>query len=290
MAIHKKNGKYVPIVYMGKDPLTGKEIRKWGKYWDKKRDAEKEEAQMKLEREKMQSSSVFKAPTFDALVEQYIEVVAPAKYAASTIDMYLSYYRKHTEPVFKGKLLKEIEPMHIQRFIQSKKDLMPETQRKIFYFLKGMFDSAVKWRWISFNPCTGAELPSIKRNSEKEIWLPDEVAQFFKSDTIMNSKYYVMLLTSFSTGMRPGEVCALSWSSIAEDSISVTAGMDRKKRATDLKTDGSNRKIYIDKKLYLKFMLQSKWQKENRLLFGSEYYDSKYVFTHEDGTIITPYR
>jgi len=66
--------------------------------------------------------------------------------------------------------------------------------------------------------------------------------------------------------------------------------MDRKKRATDLKTDGSNRKIYIDKKLYLKFMLQSKWQKENRLLFGSEYYDSKYVFTHEDGTIITPYR
>ena len=157
-------------------------------------------------------------------------------------------------------------------------------------FLKGIFDSAVKWRWISFNPCAGAELPSIKRNREKEIWLPNEVAQFFKSDIIVNSKYYVMLLVSFSTGMRPGEICALTWASIAEDHISVTAGMDRKKRATDLKTDGSNRKIYIDKQLYLKFMIQSKWQKENKLLFGNEYQESDYVFTHEDGTAISPYR
>ena len=69
-----------------------------------------------------------------------------------------------------------------------------------------------------------------------------------------------------------GEACALTWASIAEGHISVTAGMDRKKRATDLKTDGSNRKIYIDKQLYLKFMLQSKWQKENKLLLPLSIY------------------
>ncbi len=75
-----------------------------------------------------------------------------------------------------------------------------------------------------------------------------------------------------------------------EGSITVNEGIDNKKRTTDLKTSSSFRKIYIDKKLSHKLNTQRKWQFENRLLFGTKYKLTDYVFTHEDGSFIIPHR
>jgi hypothetical protein len=87
----------------------------------------------------------------------------------------------------------------------TKSEFAPETQRKIFYLLKSIFDSAVNWQMIHYTPCVNIQLSEIKKKKDREILTPEQVSTFFKNQIVKDSKYYVMLIISFSLGMRPGD-------------------------------------------------------------------------------------
>jgi len=288
LSIQKKNGKYVPIIYLGKDPLTNKKIYKWGSYHDKKKDAEKEHAHMILDKENQKNFNIFKDITLGQLAEKHFELIAPKKYANSTIDGYIGYYKKHIYPIFDSRPIKNIETIHVQKFLLTKTELSPATQRKIYYLLKIILDSGVKWNMIKINPCKGVELPEVKRNKNRTVWTPEQVNSFLSNKQVMSSKYYIMLTLSFTLGLRPGEVCGLTWDDINKDYLTISNGLDKKKRETNLKNSSSQRKLYIDESTYKNLQTQKIWQSSNKLLFGKLYIINNLVFTNENGTPISP--
>lgn len=288
MSIQKKNDKYVPVVYLGKN-ADGKKMYKWGNYWDKRKDAVKEEAEMTLDKDNLKKSLLFGDVYFENLADQFFKLVAPHKYTPYTLEQHTYNFNKYILPAFKGKKIEDIEPMHIQKFINLFADLSPATVRKIFYFLKVILDSGVKWQMIRMNPCIGAELPSLQRKKKINTWTTSQIKAFLSSENVKENKIYGAILLSFYTGMRPGEVCGLKWSSIEDDTISVVHGIDKKDRSTNLKNDSSyNRKIYIDANIQKVLKLQKKYQLNNKILFADSYAPSDYVFTHENGTVINP--
>lgn len=242
---------------------------------------------MVLEKETYKKFNVFKDITLGQLASKHFELVAPKKYANTTIDGYKGYYNKHILPVFGEKPIKSIETIHVQKFLLTKTQLSPATQRKIFYLLKIILDSGVKWSMIHSNPCQGVELPEVKKDKNKIVWTHKQVKAFLSNKKVINSKYYTMLLLSFTLGIRPGEVCGLTWKDVNDDFIDIRNGLDKKKRETNLKNNNSNRKLYIDKKVIMNLREQKKWQLSNKLLFSKDYYENNYLFTNENVTLIS---
>jgi hypothetical protein len=70
VSIQKKNGKYVPVVYLGKDPVSKKKIFQWGHYHEKERDAKKEHLEMMNAKNDKLKTFSHKDVAFSVLADQ----------------------------------------------------------------------------------------------------------------------------------------------------------------------------------------------------------------------------
>ena len=108
----------------------------------------------------------------------------------------------------------------------------------------------------------------------------------------VGSNFYIPLQIAFNTGLRGGEVCALTWDDINFDSktLSVNHTLVEKGRGqVELgtpKTNSSYRTISIGETL-VKILKDHKIkQKENKLKYGEFYTNSNFICTKENGQLL----
>jgi len=132
------------------------------------------------------------------------------------------HFNNHIKPYFGEYLLNDITPLELEQWQQKQLKLYkPNTVTKYRSILFSIFDKALQNDLIRFNPLTRVKSPiTIKRKIKTLTIKEDDNVEPFTikemKEILGNAKgnlYYVIFLM-FHTGIRPGELIALTWKDI----------------------------------------------------------------------------
>lgn len=182
---------------------TGQRKQKLKRGFAKKGDAKD------WERDFLQKQQGTPNMTFQALYDLYMEDILPRlKY--STIRNKKGACERHIVPYFKDKPINEITPADVRQW-QTKilsSGLKDTYQRQIYNQLNAVLNFAIRYYGLPRNPCGIAGPIGKARASRMDFWTLDEFNRFI--DPIKNPHLYIAFMTLYYTGMRCGELFALS--------------------------------------------------------------------------------
>lgn len=139
----------------------------------------------------------------------------------------MTFYKNMKKPIveyFDGKILQEISPLHIQKFLsylsndyktERGKPLAPKTVRHYYNVLGMIFAYAEKQNIIAKNPMLKVDAP--KKDKKPVDALTQEQAQrFFRALADSPLDFYCLLHLLLTSGVRRGECLGLKWKDIDE--------------------------------------------------------------------------
>lgn len=169
----------------------------------------KEKLNIAIYEDKMQMNVADSSVTLDEWYQKWMEIHKYKIIAPSTRVQYENIYKKHIQPEFGRLKLKDIQPLQIRSKLVKldKEGFGYETQNKVRILLLDMFDKAVLDNVAVKNPVRGIK---VTRDEEKEprVLTIEEQAVFF--DTCKGTFYDNLFTVAVSTGLRPGELYALT--------------------------------------------------------------------------------
>ncbi len=287
---------YNVTIDVGIDEITGKRIQRRKSGFKTKVAAQEyiDEIRNQLD----DGINITRSPLFDEFCKEFIEIEGP-KLAPKTLLSYNLHIDKYFVPYFKKIKLINIKPTLIEKYLNKlrtevllKKKLSDTSINYHFRILKRIFNQALKWKYIKFNPCSSVEAPKRSRDA-KALWTLIELTEALPK--LLESPIYSHVFLAIKTGMRIGEICALKWSDIdlIQGIITVRNNVQliqNKLVFKDTKTVKSNREIYIDNETvkYLKSLKIT--HNTNQLYFGenrNKTYD-EYLSIWPDGHFMDP--
>jgi integrase len=207
--------------------------------------------------------------------------------------------------VFDDVIVSKITPTHVQRFKNALSEkYKPATVNKTMDLLSMMMDFAIKPLCVlKYNPCN--DIKRDKVESPTHItWDEKTISYFFTLQSVKESEYYEMFILSFTTALRPGEVCGISVNSLQEDNLlSLSRGYNKYGNVTDMKTRRSHRPLSLDPFVYQCLVNRLEKKKVQKELFNNKikeaikkgeplgqlrYNENDFLFTYENGIPITP--
>lgn len=151
---------------------------------------------------------------------------------------YTNTFIKHIEPRLGRKKLKDITQLNIKALLKDldQQGYKFETKNRVKIMLSDMFDKAMIDNYVLKNPCKGVK---VIRDEEKEmrVFTKEEQAEFF--DCCKGTFYDNLFIVAVSTGLRQGEICALTWDDIdlKKKEISVNKTLLYQKLENDTKKE-----------------------------------------------------
>lgn len=251
---YKKDGKtyYKFNVYLGKDPLTGKEIRTNRQGFKSPKQAEN--AYLKL-RTQTPTKPEIKIKTFNDAYEIWLETWQTTVKDQSVYKI-KSLFRNQITPYIGDILLKEFTQLQAQTFIIDASKRYKNIS-SINIYTKAVLNYAKDLHAIETNPFAKIKIPKQKREiktiENRNYYTPEELKTFLEitKETQQPQTYAFFRLLSH-TGMRLGEALALEWTDLNTKtntltiSKSISRDKDGKQIISTTKT-GNTRKITLDR-------------------------------------------
>lgn len=195
---------------------------------------------------------------------------------------YKNMIEKHIKPELGVYPLKKLNPAMLQELINSR--FINGASRSFLVNLITVLGSALKaavypFQFIKENPITYVKLPKYEQ-TKKEINRAVITKENFEKITNRfneNSKFYVMLMIGYYTGMRIGEVIALTWDDINFEEKTINIDKILYYRQNSIwavgppKTHTSIREIEIGDTLIEVLKKEKNKQIENRKHYGEFY-------------------
>lgn len=233
--------------------------------------------------------------TVNAWFRTWMEQYKESTVKQGTIKTYTSFYGNYIAGRL-GKLkLKDVRPEHIQKLYNDlhKQGLHRNTIEIVSIVLGGMYKQAYKNQLINKNPVPLATLPKEAAHKERRVLTREEQKIFL--EYAAGSQYAPIFEFALSTGMRGGEIKALTWENVnfGKEIIAVrhTLIKSGKEYALDTpKTGSSYRDIPMMENVRTLLKRQKIWQQESRLRLGELWNPAEglenLVFTTAVGTPI----
>ncbi len=212
----------------------------------------------------------------------------------NTQESYRINIEKHIKPKLGVYKVKALTPAILQSFINKKykENYSQNTLQVLKNILHRSLKSAVyPYKHIRENPMQYVSIPKAKTKTEsnkvKTITLDEfnQMLNIFPQDSFQR----IVLLIGFYTGMRRGEIIALTWDDINLDNKTITVKHTLIKKKNGIfelsqpKTESSCRTIFTGDTL-IRILKEHKLnQKKMKLKYGEFYFDSKWVCTKENG-------
>lgn len=143
----------------------------------------------------------------------WLSDIAKPYIKTSTFSNYVAMVEKWIVPLLGKKKLEYLEKEDIQHFIGilTEHELSPGTIRNIYQVLSSSMKKAKEYSYIYDNPCEGISLP---KEQKKESRILSQREQKQLQAAIRGDQSELPILLASYTGLRIGEICALTWEDV----------------------------------------------------------------------------
>lgn len=179
----------------------------------------------------------------------------------STIETHMDRIKCYFDPFFQGTEIQDIDTPLIARFYAwLSKKLSPESVHKVHAIVNNSFKKAVRDDIVIKNPTIGIRLPKVhpheKRSlTDEEVTLLLKTAKsYIEEATTQNKNIYMIIYLAIVSGMRRGELLALTWDNVDfyHNKIYVEKSVSELKNGIVIKrpkTDSSVRSMILPKEM-----------------------------------------
>lgn len=250
----KKN--YWVVSYSKRHPVTRKPISIIRKGIKSRAEAVRVEKQLVLVMEKKLKKVLI--PTWAILVDDYILDLSQRDVSKRTVESYGTCLKAHTIASWGELLIDEISPNSIRDLINQKLGhRSPSHQKNLLKYIRGAFAYAVDAGILKSNPT-----PSMKfriGDKIKQVLTKEQIKTLLTQAKIMESEWYEIWAMALYTGMRNGELHALTWDKVdlekrqilVDCSWNVANGLKDTKSGDDRIVEIAPELLYILKELKL---------------------------------------
>ncbi|KAJ50044.1 integrase [Clostridium tetanomorphum] len=228
--------------------------------------------------------------TVKELLELWIQTkkanVAPKTY--SFYEFFIDMIIKDLGNIKAIKLKTEHIEVEVNKLLEE--GLSSTTAGHYYTVLNIAYNWAIIRGYVIKNPCALMKKPKKAKN-EMHVYNEGQLNKLL--NRIKHMTCYIPVMLSSTTGMRLGEVCGLTWDCVNLENgfIEVKKQLQDDKgelQLTQLKTDGSSRKvILLDYTINALKELKEK-QEENKSYLGDEYSKIDYVICKNNGEPYAP--
>lgn len=217
----------------------------------------------------------------------------------TTFDTYVAAIEDRIIPYFGNTQLKRISETQILAFLEElqidgerhdgrRGKLAPASIFKFYRILRAMLNRAVSWHYLTENPCNRIETEERPKPNYKprQILQKNELSEFLaalfsKKDTATNVKYKLMVYLLLISGLRRGELYALTWADVDMENKRLTVNKSaytvkgNQRGTKEPKTALSNRAVFFDdlatQLLKLHKEHQAKWLARHKVSNPGQY-------------------
>ena len=291
----RPDGRWMAQITIGRDPATGK-LKRLTKYFKTR-----QEAQVWLtEVQHQKNTGNFVEPdrvTFGDWLKRWLKIYVQPKVRPTSYANYHDVVTLHILPAIGEIPVQVLRTSTIQELYNQKAEtLSPWMIHRMHILINRCLKQAVRERLIHSNPAESTVRPSIKRK-EITVLAPEEMTRYLEA--AREHRLYTAFLLECTSGLRRGELLALSW-----DCVDFTSGTVEVKRSlsrvrlvdegrTELhfgepKTESGKRTIPLAPDVLKELKEHRKRQAQEKLFFGQAYQDNGLVFATEDGRPVDP--
>ena len=221
---------------------------------------------------------------------------------------YTSYHHSiesHIRPALGNIELQRLRPDHVQSLLndmssgdKKKQPLAPWTVLKAKNVLSGALEQAIRNQIIPYNPAKAAVPPKLE---VKDIRVLTESEQKTFMEAVQGHRLEALYKLALATGMRRGEILALTWDCVdlKNRSITVKSSVSRVKdpdtgitaiRYSEPKTKSGRRQVPILLNMVPVLQEHKQSQDAEKAEAGSAWNPKNLVFCSNVGTVIEPRR
>ncbi|MEG0517008.1 MAG: site-specific integrase [Cetobacterium sp.] len=246
-ATKDKNGTWVSRFYY--TTYTGEKKQSFKRGFKTKKEA------LEYEREFLSTKNFTSDITFRKLAELYLNDIKN-RIKETTFLSKQGIIEDKILPIFADKYIEEITPVIVRQFQNEllsykNKDGMgykPTYLKLLNSCLSAILNFAVKFHNLNSNPCIKAGTIGKRSAGEMHIWTVDEFNKFI--NIVSDPELYVAYNLLFWTGMRIGEMLALTYDDVDFDKNTIRINKTYTKKngrilITTPKTSGSKRVIAV---------------------------------------------
>lgn len=162
--------------------------------------------------------------------------------------------KNYVLPYFRGMYIDKITLRHCQDFTNTVYQSAPKAYKHIISIARNTLDYALRLGMIDNNPMAYVIKPKAVqavKNEHENYYNRDELNKFLTTAKKDNLKYYALFRLLAYSGMRIGEVLALTWDDVDLENNTVTINKTQARTRNGLtvqtpKTQASNRVISLD--------------------------------------------
>lgn len=229
-----------------------------------------------------------KRQTLGKFLAAWLEDVARPAVRPRTYRSYEQIVRVHILPDLGGFELTKLSPQDVQRLLntKSKAGLSPRTVQIVRDVLRNALNRAVQWELVNRNVAALADVPHATRPEPRFLNL--DQARLFLSH-VEGDRDEALYTVALALGLRQGEALALRWDDVDLDAghVHVRHTLLRiggKPELAEPKTALSRRMIPLPPIAIAALRTHRTRQLQERLLAGSRWHESGFVFTTTVGT------
>lgn len=236
----------------------------------------------------LQNHNGYVPKTLGELYKYWLEYHAKKNLKEKTVEWYSLLWNKHIDDA-KRVHLDILSPAHIHRIIDAANG--ERNKNAVYKMLKAILNRALKWGFVSSNPCTRIDAPHYK-SKEKATLTEAELGNIVESIKQEELKYQALFYFAILCGMRRQEIVALKWSDIdfknKQFRINRAAShiIGKGTVATTTKTEKSVRTLFLPEILEKLLHKLKTEQNESRFKYGNKWKNENWIFTQQDGHIM----
>jgi integrase len=292
-----KRGSTWSYVVRERDPQTGKTKPRWvggcqtRKEAEEKRDAARHAAHRGTY---VAPQSLTVATYLDRWIKAHEVELKP-----STAASYRAKIESYLKPALGHDRLQSLSPSRLSVVFRDMhqhggadgKPVSPRTVEFARAVLRRAMNDAVVDRLIEVNPVVGSKAPKKDGKPKHTTWTGEQAQMFLEATA--GTRLAPLWQLALATGMRRGELMALTWSCVDLDAGIVSVELSTAQLGNQLVTttpkNHERRKVQLDARTVAALRAWRKVQAEEKLAWGAAYEDSDGVlFTQENGQRLSP--
>lgn len=283
-----KDGRWVACLNLGYQ--GGKRKRKY--FYGKSRREAQEKLTEALRNRQLGLPATNDKITFREFLEKWLEDSVKPTVRPRTHKSYSQLVERRIEPDLGKIKLVKLKPQDIQALMNQKlkSGLSPRSVQYIHAVIRRALVLAEKWQLVPRNVAKLVDPPRVKRE-EVEPLTPEQARAFL--DAAKGERLEALYSVAVALGLRRSEALGLRWQDIdfEAETLRVRHSLQRiegKLQLVEPKSLKSRRTIALPKATLKALKDHRKRQLEERMIAGSNWQDTDFVFTSTIGTPIEP--